>query len=111
MRYELNKRGCESQSISHFVVFMIEPPSSHSDFLDLTNQCIFKMTLFLQYIKRFLDVSIPNSQIILNTTSENNPLSHKLPFFNHNHFDTFIAKMLFPSLHILTKMCTACQRD
>ena len=67
--------------------------------------CFFKMTIFLQYIKRLLDLYTPNSQIILNTTLENNPLSHKLPFFKPQSFWHVYSQRCYFHLFIYWQKC------
>ena len=65
----------------------------------------FLMTIFLQYIKRLLDLSTPNSQIILNTTLENNPLSHKLPFLKPQSFWHIYSQRCYFHLFIYWQKC------
>lgn len=84
----------------------LSPPFPTVTFQTLQiNLFFFLMTIFLQYIKRLLDLSTPNSQIILNTTLENNPLSHKLPFLKPQSFWHIYSQRCYFHLFIYWQKC------
>lgn len=82
----------------------LSPPVPTVSFQTLQINFFF-MTIFLQYIKRLLDLSTPNSQIILNTSLENNPLSHKLPFLKPQSFWHVYSQRCYFHLFIYWQKC------